>query len=138
MNRLGAIGTLGGRHSYSVLASWRLGVLAVSYHSGCLMLKDGKTPEPGAGGPSIDKPRFQCLYSFMASSEHRVSVVIPTYNRAGMLREALESVLGQTWPAAEVVVVDDGSTDGTAQVVDGLARQGVPVVQLRGPHTNDR
>src|SRR5438552_13034276 len=74
----------------------------------------------------------------MASRQHSVSVVIPTYNRAGMLREALESVLGQTWPAAEVVVVDDGSTDGTPQVVDALAGQEVPVVYLRGPHTNDR
>jgi glycosyltransferase involved in cell wall biosynthesis len=74
----------------------------------------------------------------MASEKHKVSVVIPTYNRAGMLREALESVLGQTLPAAEVLVVDDGSTDGTAQVVEDLARQGAPVVYLSGPHTNNR
>ncbi len=46
-----------------------------------------------------------------------VSVVIPTYNRANMLREALESVLRQSFQPTEVLVVDDGSTDLTKEVV---------------------
>ncbi|MDP9201676.1 MAG: glycosyltransferase [Gemmatimonadota bacterium] len=45
-----------------------------------------------------------------------VSVVIPTYNRADLLRLTLQSVLGQTVAPLEVIVVDDGSTDHTAQV----------------------
>lgn len=48
----------------------------------------------------------------------RVSVIIPTYNRAGYLRGALNSVFGQSLPPWEVIVVDDGSTDETAGVVD--------------------
>ena len=44
----------------------------------------------------------------------RVSVIIPTYNRAGLLRMALESVLAQTHSSIQVIVVDDGSTDETA------------------------
>ena len=46
-----------------------------------------------------------------------VSVVIPTYNRAGMLPEAVESVLGQDYPCLELIVVDDGSSDDTGRVL---------------------
>ena len=47
----------------------------------------------------------------------RVSAVIPTYNRVKFVHEAIASVLRQDYPDVELVVVDDGSRDGTASVV---------------------
>lgn len=44
-----------------------------------------------------------------------ISVVIPAYNRAGLIGETLRSLLNQSLQAKEIIVVDDGSTDGTAE-----------------------
>jgi glycosyltransferase involved in cell wall biosynthesis len=49
----------------------------------------------------------------------QVSVVIPTYNRAWCLREAVDSVLSQDFRDFELIVVDDGSTDPTPQLLEG-------------------
>lgn len=56
-----------------------------------------------------------------------VSVVVPTYNRANVVRASIESVLRQTHANVEVVVVDDGSKDDTQRVVEGY---GAPVRYL--------
>jgi glycosyltransferase involved in cell wall biosynthesis len=60
-----------------------------------------------------------------------LSVIIPTWNRAGLVCEAVESALGQSPGRVEVIVIDDGSTDGTGEV---LARRfGSGVRLLRSP-----
>lgn len=47
-----------------------------------------------------------------------VSIIITTYNRADLLREAIDSVLSQSYKPIEIIVIDDGSTDHSKQVVD--------------------
>jgi glycosyltransferase involved in cell wall biosynthesis len=59
-----------------------------------------------------------------------VSVIIPTYNRAGLVQQAVASVAAQTFRDFEIVAVDDGGTDGTYEVLS--AAQGLQV--LRHPH----
>ena len=57
-----------------------------------------------------------------------VSIVIPTYNRAHIVGRAIDSVLRQSYADVEIIVVDDGSTDETASVVEGY---GCPVRYVR-------
>jgi len=61
-----------------------------------------------------------------------VSVVIPTHDRGRVVVEAIESALAQTHPPLEVIVVDDGSTDDTAERVGRL--RDARVRYLRRPH----
>jgi glycosyltransferase involved in cell wall biosynthesis len=58
-----------------------------------------------------------------------ISVVIPAYNRAASIADAIHSVLGQTLPPTEIVVVDDGSADGTAAAVEAIADPRIRLVR---------
>lgn len=73
--------------------------------------------------------------------EPLVSVVIPTFNGVKYIRETLDSVLSQSYRRLEIIVVDDGSTDGTGTTVNeyapdvtlvSQARQGHPAARNRG------
>jgi glycosyltransferase involved in cell wall biosynthesis len=73
------------------------------------------------------------LRSADAPSSPAVSVVLPTYRRcaSGQLRRAIESVLGQSFEELELLVVDDGSTDASADLIDGLRAKDPRIVHVR-------
>lgn len=59
---------------------------------------------------------------------NRISVIVPVYNGIRYLQAALNSVLGQTRPADEIIVVNDGSTDGTAELLNALEQDRLTVI----------
>lgn len=58
------------------------------------------------------------------------SFVIPAYNEADDIAQTLEAVRSQRYPAHEIIVVDDGSTDGTQEIVRQLADRGRPITLI--------
>ena len=65
----------------------------------------------------------------MSPDHPLVSVIIPTYNRDATIGATLDSALAQTYPALEIVVVDDGSTDDTQQILAPLLHDIVNIRQ---------
>ena len=59
----------------------------------------------------------------------KVSVVIPTYNRGDLIGETIDSVLAQTYSNWEVIVVDDGSEDGTIDMLESLTDERVHLIK---------
>lgn len=60
-----------------------------------------------------------------------VSILISAYNAQEWIGYTLQSAIAQTWPRKEIIVVDDGSTDGTAEVAQRFASSGVTVVSTK-------
>jgi glycosyltransferase involved in cell wall biosynthesis len=61
-----------------------------------------------------------------------VSVIIPTYNRCALLHEAIESVSAQTFSNWEIIIVDDGSTDNTVELIDSFRNPRIHIFTV--PH----
>ncbi len=78
--------------------------------------------------------RARRLAAQPASHLPQVSILIPARNEAATITTCVRSLLSQTYPACEVLVLDDGSTDGTGQLLDALQRQ---CPQLTVIHTTD-
>ena len=65
-----------------------------------------------------------------------VSICIPAFNAASWLPSTLESVLAQTYPNIEIIVIDDGSIDDTPSIAHGFAARGVRAVSQRNAGTS--
>lgn len=65
------------------------------------------------------------------SNNDVVSVIIPMYNAERFIEKTIKSVLNQTYKNSEIIVVDDKSTDGSAQIVQKLAQQYSQIVYIR-------
>src|ERR1700734_1298053 len=63
------------------------------------------------------------------------SVIIPAYNVSGIIERAIRSAAAQTFPPLEILVIDDCSTDDTAEVVGALGRE-IPSVRLLSTPVN--
>ena len=68
------------------------------------------------------------------SQKTKVSICIPTYNRKDYLKETLDSILAQTYKDYEIVIVDDGSTDGTRDMIKKLP---IPVTYHWQPNAGE-
>ncbi|MFZ9305719.1 MAG: glycosyltransferase family 2 protein, partial [Steroidobacteraceae bacterium] len=64
-----------------------------------------------------------------------VSIYLPTHNRADLLVRAARSVLAQTYQNFELLIVDDGSTDGTPEIIWHLAKSDRRIRALRQSET---
>ena len=67
---------------------------------------------------------------FNQTEQTRVSVIIPTHNRLNVLKRAIDSVLNQSFAAYELIVVDDGSTDGTDQWLSTLDSSNSSIISI--------
>ena len=71
------------------------------------------------------------LKEYMINDEPKISIIIPTYNQAEYLQEAIESVLNQTYKNIEIIIIDDGSTDNTLKVVNSFNDNKIIFIQQR-------
>jgi glycosyltransferase involved in cell wall biosynthesis len=67
--------------------------------------------------------RIKCSSKTRSDNQPVVSVIITTYNRKAFLADAVKSVFNQDYEGKEIIVIDDGSTDGSQNVIEGLPLQ---------------
>ena len=62
---------------------------------------------------------------------NKISVIIPTYNRENLIGKAITSALNQTYKNLEVLIIDDGSTDNTKEIIDKFSDKRVKYIKLK-------
>lgn len=95
---------------------------------------DAETPAPAE---DVDPRLIAYARTVTAPSAELFSIVMPTHNRAGVIANAIDSVIAQSYDRWELIVVDDGSTDGTGDMIREryAAQVGEGRIRLvEGPH----
>lgn len=87
----------------------------------------------GAAVPEWMRPDLRVVPTGAGAGAPLVSVVMPTRNRAQVLPRAIDSVLAQSYPRLELLIVDDGSTDGSAELLAGYTARDSRVRVFRQP-----
>lgn len=90
-------------------------------------IRSGRNQADFSAKMKWDLPRYDCS----KHEEELVSVIMPAYNAAETIEKSIRSVLMQTHRNLELIVADDGSTDGTADVVEKIAAEDARVRLLR-------
>jgi glycosyltransferase involved in cell wall biosynthesis len=78
----------------------------------------------------VQHPASRGFVEFAVFGRNMISVIIPCYNASSTLRATLESALSQSYPDKEVIVVDDGSTDRSAEIIKSLEPTVISKFQL--------
>ena len=61
---------------------------------------------------------------------YKISVIIPTYNRGNIIENSIKSVLNQTYKNFEVIIIDDGSTDNTKEIIDKFDDKRIKYIKI--------
>ena len=73
--------------------------------------------------------------------QNLVSILIPTYNAAKRIAETVESAINQTWPRKEIIIVDDGSTDNTVEIISKYESNSLKIIRqenMGGPAARNK
>jgi alpha-1,3-rhamnosyltransferase len=73
---------------------------------------------PAKGTPLLELEECPEQFSAAHGKSSRVSVVVPSYNHASFVEQTLRSIIRQTFAPAELLVIDDGSTDGSPKIIE--------------------
>ena len=99
----------------------------------CSLLQEYSSEELFSADAKIEVPMVKTNQD-QSSRNKTVSICIPTYNRRKYLRETINSIFQQTYKDYEIVIVDDGSTDGTEEMIRNL---GFPVIYYWQENSGD-
>ena len=67
----------------------------------------------------------------MKNNSPKVSIILPTYNRAHIIEKAIQSVLNQTYQDFEIIIIDDGSKDDTKKIIRGFQEKDNRIKYIR-------